>query len=120
MPSTADKFSISDSRFLLRFLRAKKFSVVQAQRALERYLLLRQTFGVAFCCLDITIPQMQELTDIGYLFACPKRDSQGRRVVVARPGDYLVNTCYHFIITILLICSLSLLPHLLVPSSKLY
>lgn len=77
-----------DSKFLLRFLRSKKFSVPQTQVALERYLLLRQTFGVAFCCLDITIPMMQELTDLGYLFACPKRDSKGRRVIVARPGVF--------------------------------
>lgn len=30
---------------------------------------------------------MQDLTDRGYLFACPKRDSKGRRVVIARPGQ---------------------------------
>ncbi|KAF7265331.1 alpha-tocopherol transfer protein-like [Rhynchophorus ferrugineus] len=77
-----------DSRFLLRFLRFKKFSVVQAQEAIERYILLRQTFGVAFNCLDITIPMMQELTDLGYIFACPKRDSKGRRVIVTRPGVF--------------------------------
>jgi hypothetical protein len=77
---------ISDARFLLRFLRFKKFSVTLAQEALERYVLLRQTFGVAFNCLDITIPMMEDLTNRGYLFACPKRDSKGRRVIVARPG----------------------------------
>lgn len=81
------KFQFPDARFMLRFLRFKKFSVVQAQEALERYVLLRQTFGVAFNCLDITIPMMQDLTDLGYLFACPKRDSKGRRVVIARPGQ---------------------------------
>jgi len=77
-----------DARFLLRFLRAKKFSVIQAQEALERYILLRQTFGIAFNCLDITIPNMEELTDLGYLFASPIRDSKGRRVVIARPGVF--------------------------------
>lgn len=77
-----------DTRFLVRFLRSKKFSVVQAQEALERYILLRQTFGIAFNNLDITIPMMVDLTDLGYLFACPKRDSKGRRVIVARPGVF--------------------------------
>lgn len=77
---------ILDSNFLLRFLRFKKFHITLAQEALERYILLRQTFGVAFNCLDITIPMMEELTDLGYLFACPKRDSKGRRVIIARPG----------------------------------
>ncbi|XP_066258018.1 retinaldehyde-binding protein 1-like [Euwallacea similis] len=77
-----------DARFLLRFLRFKKFSVEQAKEALERYILLRQCFGVAFNCLDITIPMMEELTNLGYMFACPKRDSKGRRVIVARPGVF--------------------------------
>lgn len=79
-----------DAKFLLRFLRFKKYSVVHAQEALERYLLLRQTFGVAFNHLDITIPMMEDLTNLGYLFACPKRDSQGRRVIVARPGEHAI------------------------------
>ncbi|XP_017770676.1 PREDICTED: alpha-tocopherol transfer protein-like [Nicrophorus vespilloides] len=77
-----------DARFLLRFLRSKKFSVLQAQEALQRYLLLRQSFGIAFNNLDITIPMMEDLTDLGYLFASPKRDSKGRRVIIARPGVF--------------------------------
>ncbi|XP_044732005.1 alpha-tocopherol transfer protein-like [Chrysoperla carnea] len=77
-----------DARFLIRFLRSKKFSVVQAQEALERYILLRTTFGIAFNCLDIQIPTMEELVDLGYLFACPQRDSKNRRVIVARPGVF--------------------------------
>ncbi|CAH1107241.1 unnamed protein product [Psylliodes chrysocephalus] len=77
-----------DSKFLLRFLRFKKFHVTLAQECIERYILLRQTFGVAFNCLDITIPMMQQLTELGYMFACPKRDSKGRRVIVTRPGVF--------------------------------
>lgn len=80
------KFLFLDAKFLLRFLRSKKFSVTQAQLALERYLLLRQSYGVIFSNLDLRIPMMEDLTDRGYLFACPKRDSKGRRVVIARPG----------------------------------
>ncbi|KAK9738805.1 CRAL/TRIO domain [Popillia japonica] len=77
-----------DSRFLLRFLRFKKFSLLQTQEALERYLLLRQTFGIAFNHFDIRIPMMEELTNLGYLFPCPQRDSKGRRVIIARPGVF--------------------------------
>ncbi|CAG9864150.1 unnamed protein product [Phyllotreta striolata] len=77
-----------DAKFLLRFLRFKKYHVTLAQECLERYILLRQTFGVAFNCLDITIPMMEQLTDLGYMFACPKRDSKGRRVIVTRPGVF--------------------------------
>ncbi|VEN50099.1 unnamed protein product [Callosobruchus maculatus] len=79
---------VSDAKFLLRFLRFKKYHIPLAQEALERYLLLRQTFGVAFNCLDITIPMMEELTNLGYIFACPKRDKNGRRVIVTRPGVF--------------------------------
>lgn len=77
-----------DASFLLRFLRFKKFHVTLAQEALERYVLLRQTFGVAFSCLDMTIPQMVDLTNLGYLFASPIRDKKGRRVIIARPGVF--------------------------------
>lgn len=77
-----------DGKFLLRFLRFKKFHVTLAQECLERYVLLRQTFGVAFNCLDITIPMMVDLTNLGYMFVCPKRDRLGRRVIVYRPGVF--------------------------------
>ncbi|XP_026474876.1 uncharacterized protein LOC113378542 [Ctenocephalides felis] len=75
-----------DSVFLLRFLRFKKFSLPLAQEAIERYLLLRQAFGIAFRDLDFKKPNMEELLNLGYLFPCPERDSKGRRIIVARPG----------------------------------
>uniref|UniRef100_A0A8D8YZN3 Alpha-tocopherol transfer protein-like n=1 Tax=Cacopsylla melanoneura TaxID=428564 RepID=A0A8D8YZN3_9HEMI len=78
-----------DPSFLLRFLRSKKFSIPMAEEALERYLLLRTTYGdMAFTKLDPKNPTMQELLDSGYLFATPKRDALGRRVIVARPGVF--------------------------------
>ncbi|XP_022920243.1 alpha-tocopherol transfer protein-like [Onthophagus taurus] len=77
-----------DANFLLRFLRFKKFSVMQAQEAMERYLLLRQSFGIAFNNFDMRIPMMQDLTDLGYMFASPIRDRLGRRVIIARPGVF--------------------------------
>lgn len=79
-----------DARFLLRFLRFKKFSIIQAREALERYILLRQTFGIAFNNLDITIPMMEQLVDLGYMFPSPMRDSKGRRVIINRPGRALI------------------------------
>lgn len=55
-----------DAPFLLRFLRAKKFSVPMAQEALERYILLRTTYGdLAFSKLDPKNPTMQELLNLG-------------------------------------------------------
>ncbi|CAG9782362.1 unnamed protein product [Diatraea saccharalis] len=77
-----------DSNFLLRFLRVKKFSVPMAQEAIERYILLRQSWGIAFNQLDHTLPTMMELIDLGYIFVSPFKDKRGRRVVVYRPGVF--------------------------------
>ncbi|PBC34710.1 clavesin-2-like [Apis cerana] len=77
-----------DARFLLRFLRCKKFNVPMAEEAIERYLLLRQVYHPAFNNLDITEPTMEELLSLGYLFAAPGRDAKGRRVIIARPGVF--------------------------------
>ncbi|XP_027839521.1 alpha-tocopherol transfer protein-like isoform X2 [Aphis gossypii] len=81
--------SRSDDNFLLRFLRAKKFSLPLAQEALERYLLLRQTFGrQLFNELDITCPRLEKLLELGYIFVVPKRDKNGRRIIITRPGVF--------------------------------
>ncbi|XP_032674442.1 alpha-tocopherol transfer protein-like [Odontomachus brunneus] len=77
-----------DGRFLLKFLRCKKFNVPMAQEAMERYLLLRQVYHPAFNNLDITEPNMDDLLSLGYLFAAPGRDAKGRRVIIARPGVF--------------------------------
>lgn len=58
-----------DATFLLRFLRAKKFSVTMAQDNLERYILLRSTReGILFQEMDYHLPKMIELLDLGYNF----------------------------------------------------
>ncbi|XP_068619992.1 alpha-tocopherol transfer protein-like [Battus philenor] len=77
-----------DSNFLLRFLRTKKFSVPMAQEAIERYVLLRQSWGIAFNQLDHTLPTMTELINLGYIFVSPYKDKAGRRVIIYRPGVF--------------------------------
>lgn len=77
-----------DSNFLLRFLRVKKFSVPMAQEAIERYILLRQSWGIAFNQLDYKLPVMMELLELGYIFVSPFKDKGGRRVVIYRPGVF--------------------------------
>ncbi|CAG9558194.1 unnamed protein product [Danaus chrysippus] len=77
-----------DANFLLRFLRTKKFSVPMAQEAIERYVLLRQSWGIAFNQLDYTLPVISEIIDLGYIFASPFKDKLGRRVVIYRPGVF--------------------------------
>lgn len=55
-----------DAKFLLRFLRAKKFSVTMAQDNLERFILLRKTReGVLFQNMDCLLPQVNELLELG-------------------------------------------------------
>lgn len=73
-----------DSKFLLRFLRFKKFHVPQAEEVLERYLLLRQAYGKGFRNADFKNPRIQALIDEGVIIIFPKRDKLGRRVVMAR------------------------------------
>lgn len=57
-----------DSNFLLRFLRARKFSLPMVQDILERYLVLRwydQEGVKLFRNLDFKLPVMRELFDLG-------------------------------------------------------
>ncbi|XP_072931320.1 alpha-tocopherol transfer protein-like [Epargyreus clarus] len=77
-----------DANYLLRYLRTKKFSVPMAQEAIERYILLRQSWGIAFNQLDYKLPVMMELIDLGYIFVSPFKDKAGRRVVIYRPGVF--------------------------------
>lgn len=53
-----------DASFLLRFLRAKKFSVPITCEGIERYLLLRQSYEF-FNNLDMNLPIMKILLDAG-------------------------------------------------------
>ncbi|CAH2235717.1 jg1887, partial [Pararge aegeria aegeria] len=66
----------------------KKFSVPMAQEAIERYILLRQSWGIAFNQLDYMLPVMTEIIDLGYIFVSPYKDKLGRRVVIYRPGVF--------------------------------
>lgn len=57
-----------DSKFLLRFLRPRKFSIPMAQEVIERCLVLRlyrhnETF--AFSRLDVKQQAIQDLLDLG-------------------------------------------------------
>lgn len=73
----------TDDSFLLRFLRAKKFSVPMAQQSLLKYLNLKKTFPQMTTNLDYLSPAVNKLISNGYIFASPFRDANGRRVIVA-------------------------------------
>lgn len=76
----------TDDRFLLRFLRAKKFSVPMAEQLMLKYLNLKRTFPEMTANLDFLSPGMYDVISSGYLFVSPIRDQNGRRVIVARAG----------------------------------
>uniref|UniRef100_A0A336MXQ0 CSON008996 protein n=1 Tax=Culicoides sonorensis TaxID=179676 RepID=A0A336MXQ0_CULSO len=63
-----------DSKFLLRFLRTKKFSVSMAQENLERFILLRKSRdGTVFQNMDCQLPNVVELLDLGPGFFNPSK-----------------------------------------------
>lgn len=73
----------TDDKFLLRFLRAKKFSVPMAEQQLLKYLNLKKVFPEMTANLDFLSPSMNELISSGYCFVSPIKDQSGRRVVIA-------------------------------------
>ncbi|KAL1398158.1 hypothetical protein pipiens_009191 [Culex pipiens pipiens] len=74
----------TDSMFLLRFLRMRKFSVPMAQESLERYLTALRSFPQWFRNLDPLNGDIRLFNKVGMLFNLG-RDSHGRTVVLFRP-----------------------------------
>uniref|UniRef100_A0A2M4ADW1 Putative phosphatidylinositol transfer protein sec14 n=1 Tax=Anopheles triannulatus TaxID=58253 RepID=A0A2M4ADW1_9DIPT len=71
----------TDSSFLLRFLRFRKYSVPMACEALERYLAMRETFPTWFKNLDCNEPAMHELLSDA-VFTKLGQDEDGRTVIL--------------------------------------
>ncbi|XP_011685312.1 PREDICTED: clavesin-1 [Wasmannia auropunctata] len=78
----------TDSVFLLRFLRTKKFSLPMAQEMLERYLTIRQLYPHWFQKLDVDDPDLEAIIDSGYLVPMLKRDQHGRKVIMSCAGRF--------------------------------
>ncbi|KAK6622037.1 hypothetical protein RUM44_001844 [Polyplax serrata] len=78
----------TDSAFLLRFLRTKKFSVPLALAMIERYLAIRQLYPHWFRNLSVDDPVINEIIDKGYLVPLPLRDEHGRKVILSCPGKF--------------------------------
>ncbi|CAO1428131.1 unnamed protein product [Diamesa hyperborea] len=80
-----------DSNFLLQFLRHRKFSIPMAQDSLEKYLVLTNYCqeGIhPYIHIDLEIPSIQHLLKTGTIFALPKRDKHGRRVMFYRAATF--------------------------------
>ncbi|XP_031356525.1 clavesin-2-like [Photinus pyralis] len=73
---------ILDDRFLLRFLRSKKFSLHMTQQMVLKYLNLRKCFSHICSGLDWKDERFLRLLNEGYTFPSPFRDKNGRRVVL--------------------------------------
>lgn len=85
----------TDDRFLLRFLRAKKFSVPMAQQIILKYLNLKRVFPQMTANLDYKSKSVHEILTNGYLTVSPVRDQHGRRVIIVRACKFTI-FFYHF------------------------
>ncbi|XP_058837462.1 clavesin-2-like [Topomyia yanbarensis] len=85
--NAAIKFCRSDSSFLLRFLRVRKFNHLAACESVERYLVMRQRYADWFRKLDTTQAWVDEMIDdwpilpLGY-------DEIGRLLILIKMGNF--------------------------------
>lgn len=88
----------TDSLFLLRFLRQRKFSIPLACETLERYLAMRQTFPHWFQNLNPEQEDMRDLAADG-VFQALGFDSKGRIVILIKSRNFNVEkyTLLHLI-----------------------
>lgn len=78
----------TDSVFLLRFLRVKKFSLQPACEMLEKYLTIRQLYPQWFRNLDIEDKALEEIIDMGYVVPLLERDENGRQLILTCAGKF--------------------------------
>uniref|UniRef100_A0A182WJG3 CRAL-TRIO domain-containing protein n=1 Tax=Anopheles minimus TaxID=112268 RepID=A0A182WJG3_9DIPT len=76
----------TDARFLLRFLRTKKYSFINASTMLERYLACRVVHPHWFKRLDIEDQEMCDLVEAGFLYPVLEKDARGRTVIFGDAG----------------------------------
>ncbi|KAG5674946.1 hypothetical protein PVAND_004890 [Polypedilum vanderplanki] len=72
----------TDDRFLLRFLRNKKFSIPMAQQQLLKYLNMRRVMDHMTYNLDFLDDSIKPFFDNGYICVSPIRDRYGRRTIL--------------------------------------
>ncbi|XP_050092564.1 clavesin-2-like [Anopheles aquasalis] len=76
----------TDARFLLRFLRTKKYSFIHASQMLERYLACREVHPQWFKGLDIEDREMRDLVEAGFLYPLLEKDARGRTMIFGDAG----------------------------------
>ncbi|CAD7088156.1 unnamed protein product [Hermetia illucens] len=79
----------TDSRFLLIFLRANKFSVESAKKKIEGYYTMRSAVPELFKNRNVDDPKMQEIFKLGVGLIFPKTNGvDGPRISLIRAGSY--------------------------------
>jgi hypothetical protein len=76
----------ADDVFLLRFLRARKYSILKARKSLESYLSGPQVHPAYLKSLNVMDPKLSALFDTGYTLLSPEADADGCRIKINRPG----------------------------------
>lgn len=76
----------TDAKFLLRFLRVKKFNVTEAHEMVYRHLTNRMVFPQWLRNLDVIDPLVEELLDNGAFVPLRQRDAKGRQVIFQDVG----------------------------------
>lgn len=76
----------TDARFLLAFLRKKKFSVVETRQMLEGFLRFYSGNPQFFTNLTLKDSGIAAMIDCGYNIPLPKKDKNGRLIVLHRTG----------------------------------
>lgn len=76
----------TDARFLLGYLRARKFSVPSACARLESHLTTKQTNPQWFQNLTINDPRVRGVLQSGWVVVLPEHDDFGRQVCIINTG----------------------------------
>ncbi|XP_070507792.1 retinaldehyde-binding protein 1-like [Chironomus tepperi] len=71
-----------DDKFLLQFLRTKKYNMERVIDLFERYLLLKNTYPKWFDYGQTEEDRMWQLYDSGFVYPLIERDEEGRRVIM--------------------------------------
>ncbi|XP_052233987.1 clavesin-1-like isoform X2 [Dreissena polymorpha] len=77
----------TDARYLLGFLRARKFSQLGARELLENYWTIRTKYSEWYNGVDSGEETMQDILQQGIYVPLPGRDKQGRKIVIVRLGE---------------------------------
>lgn len=75
-----------DARYLLGFLRARKFSQLGARELLENYWTVRTKYSDWYDGVDSSDNRIQDIIKQGVYIPLPGRDKEGRKLVIVRLG----------------------------------